>query len=272
MLSTGFTISAFVALLVVSFVAAEDDCLSGLACRPWSKFAPCSIGGSMNTRFIVERWDNGSVAMPFGESSFCPLVDQNEAFILENTGDYVEPAFWENNQSSTVNNTKIWLYGQGNLNTTNVHEPIAHGSGVLLSYMFPSQGSPEFGTGCSNGELAVASFLMINFTMTNGIYLYKAVPAGDTIDGNPINAGWVSTCDASNQCLFGDAACIGMGGVMNCARCYDQTSVQTAKTRVWAAYYGTDASGRSFVSGQDNPLNFLQYASGSAYTTIANNL
>lgn len=267
MLSKQTLASATLALLI-SLVSAEDLCLSGLACRPWSLHSPCAAGGSMDTRFLIETWSESTALNTYGQSAFCPLVDQNEAFVMTNLTDFIDGAFTEDNVSSSFNNTRIWVYGQGALSPDD-HSPIQDGSGALFSYLFPAQGSPQFGTGCAAGELAVASFLMVNFTMTNGVYLYNH--NGTSINGNPINSGWLPTCDGT-QCLFGDPACIGMGGLMNCARCYDATDVDTAMTRVWAAFYGTDSQGRTFVSGQDNPLNFLQYASGSAYTEIANNL
>jgi hypothetical protein len=225
----------------------------------------------MDLRFVVDTWEGSTVSnYANGQVAFCPLVDTNQAFVLDGVAGYIDGAFGNSNPTSTLNNTNIYVYGQGSVNST--HDPVADGSGAMFSYLFPSAGgdAPQFGSGCADGELAVVSFLMINFTFTNGAYLFEH--NGTAIGGNPINSGWVSTCDAGNKCLFGDQACIGVGSVMNCAKCYNEASLDQASTKVWAAYYGTDASGKTLTSGQDNPLNFLQYASGSAYVAIANNL
>ncbi|CUF84110.1 Hypothetical protein, putative [Bodo saltans] len=262
---------AVVALLLIAFAHAVDDCVASLACRPWNQHVPCTSGASMDLRFVIDTWEGSTNdAYSNGQVAFCPLVDANQAFVLDGVSDYIDGAFLNGNASSTFNNTNIYVYGQGSLDSS--ANPQSDGSGALFSYIFPSAGgdAPQFGSGCGDGELAVVSFLMINFTMTNGAYLYQH--NGTEIGGNPINSGWVSTCDSGNKCLFGDPACIGMGNVMNCAKCYNQASLDQVSTRVWAAYYGTDASGKTYISGQDNPLNFLQYASGSAYIDIANNL
>jgi len=120
--------------------------------------------------------------------------------------------------------------------------------------------------GCpKTAPTAVARFLILNVTMTNGLYKLGGS------DGIPIQTGFDPTCDG-DSCLLGNAdLCIGTAGRKNCAKCYDQATALSMhlNTTIFTAYYGTDNSGRSFKSGTLNPLNFEEFAWEPVYKSVS---
>jgi len=214
----------------------------------------------MELRFLIEQWPGEDNEIDEVAYSFCPVVDQLQAFKLNNTGVNLnlQNSFIDfPTIGARVNETFLSVYGQGSAPN------YTHPSDISWSRVVYANTDA-----CSGDEIAVVSYLSLNFTMSNGDFLYPA----NSNNSQPINVGFVPTCDWSGTCLFdGSSICIGAGNLRNCARCYSNATYVYAHTNIWASYYGTDDHGKPFTSGEDNPLNFKQYSVTSAYSEIANN-
>eukprot|EP00331_Platyophrya_macrostoma_P011539 CAMPEP_0176425096 /NCGR_PEP_ID=MMETSP0127-20121128/11207_1 /TAXON_ID=938130 /ORGANISM="Platyophrya macrostoma, Strain WH" /LENGTH=279 /DNA_ID=CAMNT_0017806235 /DNA_START=37 /DNA_END=876 /DNA_ORIENTATION=- len=266
---------------VVPFALAsgEDACAAAQSCKPWTSNNACVSNGRMTLQIIVDIWpdstDTNSSSSLTDASQvvypFCPVVDQFQGFRLEGAGQYSLNAL-VTNPLSTLTTTNISVKGLATAEE-NFEFPASQGAGqTTFTYLFNvlSDSSSEFGSGCTSGQVGVVSVLMLNFTMTNGVYTYGTV--NGSTSGSPVNNGFVPTCQ-SGQCLFGDSACVGPPGAQNCARCFSATdNIAALDLKIWASYYGSDSNGRTFTSNQDNPLNYLQYATQSAYSTLTSTL
>eukprot|EP00388_Colpodella_angusta_P000420 GDKJ01001507.1.p1 GENE.GDKJ01001507.1~~GDKJ01001507.1.p1 ORF type:complete len:223 (-),score=10.41 GDKJ01001507.1:48-671(-) len=204
----------------------------------------------MNLIFGMTTNDHRVQSFPF-----CPNADELQAFSLNST------AFW-GGLASAPNNASLGVYGMGGLPAEQMPTPDMDSS-VLALTRHPS---------CSNGNgtdlFAVATFLVLNITMTKGSYYYT--PAESV---QPIQSGFVPTC-SGGVCQFdADAMCIGVGGMQNCAKCVKTDSDMAQwKLNIWTSYYGTDVNGKRFLSGSSNPLNFRQYATDALWGDLRNDI
>lgn len=249
---------ALMALAVVAFDP-NNQCRQGVACQPWNPASRCEINGRMELQFLLQQWPGNDNVLDEVAYSFCPVVDQLQAYKLNNTGNNLNlgNAFIDfPTVGPRVNETFLRVYGQG----------------AAPNYTHPDDRSWSRVTyasanGCPGDQIAVVSYLSLNFTMSKGDYLYPT----DSNNSQPINVGFAPTCDWAGYCLFDDSSiCIGAGNLRNCARCYTNATYVYAHTNIWASYYGTDDQGKPFTSGEDNPLNFKQYTVTSAYDVLAN--
>lgn len=244
-----------ICLVILFTTALANECDDGSSCTPYGgggnySGRACAIGKRMNLVFGVKTF--GGVEQSF---AFCPKTDQLQAFALNNTG------FW-NTIAKAPENATIGVYGMGGAPMEQMPTPEMDGS-VLAFTRHPS---------CNDGNgtnyFAAATFLVLNITMTKGSYYYT--PA-DSVQ--PIQSGFVPTCN-SGVCEFdSDALCIGVGRMQNCAKCVRTDAEMTQwRLNIWASYYGTDVNGKRFLSGGSNPLNFRQFATDSLWGNLRNEI
>lgn len=258
-------------LAVQVVVRAEDnDCNLGLACQPWNPLTKCKREARMDSKFLVDHWPSNYVeVVQQAVYSFCPVIDQAQAFYLVNSSDHAMNAF---NDTYSLNTTYITANGFSAY--PNVTTPTSDNSRVVFAHYVQDPKTDSIVTGCAEGQVAVATFLMLNYTMSNGDFQYDL--GVNMTSAAPINSGFMPTCDAQNVCLFQNqnfgSACLGEGSAKNCARCLDSNTTVKLTTVVWGAYYGTDEGGRALTSGQSNPLNFKQFSATSTYENFANSV
>ena len=250
-------------LVLVTFVALADDCSSGSACRPWGNGSSCAIDGRMDLRFFINipsdsnYTDGSGVTQSQVTYAFCPKVDELQAFQLQKGAVYGAARYSYNGTdinpqgfTQTSPNTTIQVFGMGS--PPFVQIPSLNDWSTAIFYQ---------NTSACGGGPAIVNFLVLNITMKNGNYA----------NNNFAQIGFIPTCDWDNKCLVGSSSlCIGTDKKMNCAQCATTVSdLWTLKTSVWSSYYGTDKNGKTFKSGSNNPLNFRQFSSGSAFDEVS---
>ena len=198
------------ALLVVvalsTFVAADVKCS---ACKPYFTNA-CKRGDSMDLRFMLDIF-KGNIASgspanapPQKIYAFCPKVDKLQAFQLNKAGilmayDNVTNALATN----VTNSSHLKVYGMGSSSAPSVLTPTA----ACDSDVVVMERTEKCG-----GDYAMTTFLMLNVTMTNG--LYERVAGFD----QAVQVGFEPTCK-EGKCTMGDGICIGKSADrQNCAR------------------------------------------------------
>jgi hypothetical protein len=237
-------------------------------CKPWHPSMPCDIGKQMVTKimadvnpaYVDETPYNGTSYVTYG---FCQEVDELQALHISG---FINDTMLSDTGSFGPNATAyLRMYGLG---------AAANGPPAVIP-QFPGDTDSSTAvlawadpTVCPGG-IAVANFLVLNITLKDGFIHYRD-------NGSPLFTGFQSTC-SGGVCLFGPSGpeypCIGNGQSSNCARClYNTTNLQNLTVSVWVSYYGTDASGTPMTSGQENPLNFREFAMNSAYDSLANDV
>ncbi|RNF25155.1 uncharacterized protein Tco025E_02303 [Trypanosoma conorhini] len=225
---------AVVACLIASAGAQGSACTSGSACQPWGVERRCAVGKRMDLRYGV-RLSHPSAMIAFG---FCPVVDELQAFNLTGTGSLL---------SSLRAGEFAWMsiYGQGSAG--NQTEDLSNA--VLFA---------ETSDACGNGERAVVNFIILRFSMTRGRYTYGSNTS------YPTSSGFEPTCDSRGYCPYDSGSvCVGLPGKKNCAKCLAGDALKKAQTTVWVSYYGTDADGAVFTSGESNPAEFQRFSMGA---------
>lgn len=196
------------------------------------------------------------------------------------------------------------VYGFGNTNSTLLPQPQISIGSVLAAV----NGSL---TTCGGSDtIAVVSTLMLNIGFDGGSFNYVASsPTGlqptlnpyynmkSCLSGKvppdgvsycntsimvdlpsntkqPAKTGFESTCQ-NGKCIFDSTAiCIeDDNGLSNCGYCYSEAGdTFNANIQVWVAYFGTDSSGTSMISGGSSPLRYNDFASGSVGEKIKDKL
>lgn len=256
-------------------IAVTLPCTTATACYPWSgKGSGCVRGGYMSLRFtsnaIPENGKNISgIEDPVTNFTyaFCPKVDELQAFNLTNfTQEAVvhtnaQTGKWE--FSTSTENTYISAIGFGNQTLRTIPPDSSDGRALVVDR------NP--GAVCKTGEIGVVSFLVLNVSMSGGVFRYLA--GHEQPPGN----AFFPTCDSSDICsVDGDQRCFGdFPGKKMCGTCYDATKaadVALLTMQIWVSYYGTDANGRLMRSGASNPMNFRKYSLGGVYNTLINSV
>ena len=222
---------------------------------------PCSVGDNINVKVMADVNPAAVDQYPYNNISyvtygFCPVVDDLEALHVKG---FVNDTML-NDTGIFGSNTTVYLrmYGLGSSSSVQLPVDTDAASAVLAQAGI-----------CGDGEIAIVNFLVLNITMKDGLIHYR-----DNL--TPLFTGFQSTCQGG-VCLFGPAGsqhpCIGNGQSSNCAQCYaNTTNLQNFTVSIWTSFYGTDKDGTPFTSGEDNPLNFRQFALDSAYDSIANDV
>jgi hypothetical protein len=245
------------------------------ACYPWSDKGPaCARGNRMNLRFQSNSAPENGVTRSgvpgnFTDMTyaFCPVVDELQAFNLTNftrlVGVYQDGAgVWR--QATSVNKSYLSAIGFGN-QTSRTLPPLTSQGKVLI--MDNTVNNPCIGSGSTDAPIGFVSFLVLNVSMSNGLFTYLAGHE------NPPGNGFVATCTENDVCqidpkqkCFGDYP-----GRKMCGKCY-ATAADLAKEtmQVWVSYYGTDVNGRTLRSGASNPMNFLKYSLVDVFSAVEN--
>ena len=275
--------------VVASATSSVSQCEQQQACKPYPSYysngqaAPkCAKGDRMDLRFMLEipysRWYQKSlepgvnvhypervnisgttidypVAWPY---FFCPIVDELQAFTLYNASQLTSTGYY-NDTWTTLNSTRLSVYGMGNKGSPRVPEDYDDSSVMIY------QNTSLCGNVNGSAFPAIVDFLVLNITMTTGEYLYK--PSFE----QAIQVGFEPTCDSGDICKLGSGVCIGdKPGRKNCAKCmYKPDDVKNAHLKVWTSYYGTDKNGRAFLSGSSNPLAFKQFSATPIFDAVA---
>jgi hypothetical protein len=191
--------------------------------------------------------------------SFCPTVDQLQAFNLSESATWAAGDIAIQNLTQLSNQSYLRFVGVSN-DATLVPTDASWGSALIYDGNVDSKL-------CSSGK-AVASFLVLNITLNNGIYRTTSTFS------EPVQVGFQPTCTDDNVCLFDpDLTCIGAAGKKNCATCVHQYSdLVRDQVQVFASYYGTDANGRTLQSGSENPLNFRQLSADAVFAKVRDSI
>ena len=247
------TLPVFTVMVLCVLAAPKNACQSDLGCQPWVGGRACQIGQQMDIRLFVNVPNQTNPTV----FSFCPYVDQLQAYQLNGTGS----SFSDGTTFTVFNRSYLSVYGQGSL----IADRTMPQDGDFSRIVYADEHA------CGNSShVAVVTYAMVNFTMVGGYYQYPYAP--NQTRAMPINVGFTPTC-SGGSCLFDSAQiCIGPSNLQNCAKCYSPNTIEIAQTHVWASYYGTDSAGAAFTSGQDNPLNFQQFSTNGVYSTVANAL
>jgi hypothetical protein len=258
------------ATLALGAVLAVAQCPGG-GCQPWTG-VPCArsdqwhyVNFKARQRYnSTEGWMLSSDAATYG---FKPSIDQLQAFRLEgfvhNVSGWLGTTSFSGNFTPTVPTptrpveVAITLDNAGNVSMPS-YPLIDHDTTVTAA---------EVSDVCGPGHVALASFLVVNITMTDGVYKW----AGSNIP--PIQVGFDPTCK-EGSCVLGSGHCIGRPGRQNCAKCIPAVDVlnRAHKIDVWMAYYGSDSNGRSFRSGSENPLNFEEFAFDPVFNSVVDSI
>jgi hypothetical protein len=265
------------ALALTFSTAASQMCPQG-GCQPWAG-SSCKKGTDYNLIFNIapEVLSNGSRALGLNTIKFAyrPVVDQLQAFTLQdapvNASSYMGtiasntttlPFVPYTTTPDSINRTYVYFQGAGEVTDPNLF-PLIDGDSSALFMELGGDGRT-----CPGNQIAIADFLVFNVTMTDGIFKWGS--AGEP----PIQVGFDPTCDGDSCLLDANKKCMGLrAGRKNCARCinYDQLVGET-KINVFLSYYGTDSSGRAFVSGAENPLKFEQFSFNPVFGTVFNDI
>jgi len=258
-----------VALLVVFAVAMTLFCVTATVtaqctkgCEPWYQSPACTVGQTMKVIFTIDvAPENANVAGTNNTVaySFCPKVDQLQAFSLNGSSALAGGNLVNSTLSATANQSYLHLLGATGNAGTEIPVQASYGAALI------------FATGldtsmCQSG-MAVASMLVLNFTMTDGMYRMTSS------FGAPIQVGFMPTCTDSNNCAMGGTVCLGLPGFKNCGTCVNSfADLEANPIQVFASYYGTDSNGRTLTSGTENPLNFRALAADSVFNTVKNSV
>lgn len=248
------------------------DCSVKKACHPWLPSGPsCARGWNMNLQFYLDLAPENYVNnfSPYYNLSevtyaFCPRVDEIQAFNLSNAFKLAGLFY---NDTVKVNNTTI--QGQNLILSENLEVGYLsiYGMGDVSDVYFPSPNTSYGSTGvifnttdCNDGEFGIVNFLVVNITMKNGRYIYGS-------NNMSIKTGFSPTCNGHDMCTIDPAMkCFGESGKKNCGTCVgDTVEISNTTLQVWVSYYGTDSSGRKFMSGASNPLNYRAFSGGGMY-------
>jgi hypothetical protein len=248
------------------------DCSVRKACHPWLQSGPaCARGWNMNLQFFLDLAPENHVVdfSPVYNLSevtyaFCPRVDEIQAFNLTNAfklaGTFYNDSVKIDNK--TIQGKNLMLSEQLEVGYLSVY-----GMGDVSDIYFPNPNTSYGSVGvifnttdCNDGEFGIVNFLVVNITMKNGKYIYG-------YDNMTIKTGFSPTCNAQNMCTVDPSMkCLGEPGKANCGMCVsDPEIIANTILQVWVSYYGTDSSGRKFMSGASNPLNYRAFSGGGMY-------
>lgn len=259
---------------------ADSQCTNG--CEPWNAAMSCTIGSYMRLPFVLDISKENSQNIFNGNKQqvgygFCPQVDQLQAFTLPDAAGWAAGDFKSGNATSAINTADL---GDGSSSTpaflrifgavgfqdtkTNIPKDSYSSSAMIFD---PAQTCT---TALGEPGVYIASFLVINFTMSNG--QYRMVSSFD----QSVQVGFQPSCDATDTCQVSpDQYCLGNStGNKNCATCVAQTvaDLNNTQIQVFASYYGTDATGRKMQSGSSNPLNFLALSSSGVFNKLKDDI
>jgi hypothetical protein len=271
-LATAALLVVVVAASVVAALAAAGvvtTCSTSRACRPWNPTAACAIGNRMRLPLVVDASDE-NVADMLGNGTqdqvvygFCPQVDQLQAFLMPNSSVWAAGAF--RTQSLTAGNTSTYvrIFGAVGADDPDFVPSSKYDASALLF-------DPNQPCRAANGRrgFLLANFLVINFTLTNGLYrLLPSFSQAVQVGFQPTCSGGVCNIDTKMQCMGGPS------GVQNCAVCVTSFDDLVANpVQIFASYYGTDSNGRRFASGASNPLNFVALSSQGVFNSVRNDV
>eukprot|EP00758_Cryptobia_borreli_P003573 Tbor_TRINITY_DN3839_c0_g1::TRINITY_DN3839_c0_g1_i1::g.5677::m.5677 len=252
----------------------EIKCSRLEACYPFDNKngQSCTKGDRINLRFGIDmapenKYTSRGVENTQGTYASCPIVDELQAFSLNNAGMYSSLALppklpTKVNETISLPFTKspdAWLRAYGFGGSDNIIIPNASTSTGAVLIMTKDGGCPK-------GQVAFVRFLILSVTMKLGRFVYTDQ------QNQPLGVGFTPTCDSNTCLLDGSLRCIGPSDRKNCAVCMTPSEVFYTNIQVWASYDGTDGGGRQFTSGASNPLNFRAFAGSGVYNTVASSL
>lgn len=223
---------------------------------PYSRASNNGINGTAGSSSAAETLFG--ISRPF---YFCPVVDELQAFKLNQSARLValnRDGVTFSNYPRTANLTVIGMQYKTN---PSIIPELWQDSTVTV---YEANSSACGGTGA-----AVATFLVLNITVNQGVYTY-----GSGAEAQPIGAGFTPTCVDDNCLTNPSAVCIGPKGRKNCATCYSRPSDvgATDSLTIWASYYGTDSNGRVMTSGGSNPLAFTQFSATPIFKSVSDEI
>jgi hypothetical protein len=243
-------------------------------CKPWLT-SGCNVGSQMKLIFALDKAQEnynvtvGNRTVERVSYRFCPIVDQFEAFNLNLAG-VIAATNRSGNQpghpavTSFFEPSYVSAYGFGTSSDTTNFTNLTDSTVVLAK---------RDATLCpSTKPIAFTPFLILNITLKSGLFNYV------TNFDQAIQTGFAPTCNADDLCLMtgggSDYVCLGnTPGKKNCAKCVgDNDDATNWNTAVFAAFFGTDASGRRLMSGSSSPLAFQQFAAAPFITSAVNKI
>jgi hypothetical protein len=250
--------------------AAKPPCNTRTACYPFAANGlPCDRSGRMNLRLVLqlspeERLSNVSAVT----YAMCPYVDEFQALNLSNAlrlagtsrttirDPLTSQQLNVTQVSPTVQASFLSIYGMTNSSNRTLPELGSFGSVMIIDNITDA---------CPLGAVGAVNFLILNFTLRNGKYVYDAgLPT-------PVGSGFKFTCDSSDVCLLDPTLkCFGLRlGERNCGQCVSNgDDLGAMKLQVWTSYYGTDSQGRNLRSGGTNPLNYRAFSGGGLFASM----
>jgi hypothetical protein len=246
---------AVVALSVA--VVAADKCQG--ACEPYFAGA-CKRGSVMDLRFMVDTppapGANANTTAAQIVYGFCAKVDDLSAFTLKTAAVMAGRDNATGTFNAKYNVSHLKVFGMGSSSSVLTPTVGADSDVVLLQ-----------NTSACGGRPALASFLMLNITMTNGLYKHAAG------FNQAIQVGFDPTCK-DGKCTMGTGVCVGDDtSKQMCSKCVsDVKELEDMPVHIWTSYYGTDSAGRAMKSGTLNPLRFRQFANSGLEDDVQNSV
>ena len=260
-------------LFCICYAATNSvDCSRSQACYPWDLgIGPyCGRGNKINLRFTVDLAPENyykaynttpPTVMTTASYGFCPVVDELQAFNLS-----AAPILAGMQLDNTTSHTNV-TSSRFSLNMTEAYV-YAYGFGGIDSVLFPnsstSTGAVQIAANLSscNGIL-LTTFLVLAVTLDKGKFKYTS----DQL--NPLGSQFQSTCTGGVCSMDSKQKCIGNGLTSNCAKCFtNPADLANATVQIWVSYYGTDTTGRTLLSGSNNPLNFQQFSQSGVWNNL----
>lgn len=274
----GVVAASAVFLQLVEAEPSGLNCRTG--CKPWLQNPACAIGDPMKLRLILDTTlenqefklkgmnqtnssDGAKIPQWQVGWGFCPTVDQLQAFQLTDSARWVAGSFKEPGAVTADKGTKyLRVFGAVGLTTKGLIPPNEFDSAVVISD--PSAAANT----CNGGKgVLIADFLVLNFTMDNGVY--RMVSSFE----QSVQVGFKPTCDDTGCMVDPSKGCIGPPGRQNCASCVSSAEdFDNRPIQVFAAYYGKDSEGRRMQSGASNPLNFRKMAETGVFSAVQSDL
>lgn len=266
----------------------DPQCVNG--CQPWNALMACTIGKEMRLPLVLDISRENAQNVFNGQKNqigygYCPQVDQLQAFSLPEAAGWAAGDFRNGNftadtaaaddgsgsgsgSSTDAPAAYLRIFGAVGFQDTKTNIPKNTYSSSAVIF------DPKQSCTTANNEdgFLVATFLVINFTMTNGEY--RMISSFD----QSVQVGFEPTCDSTDTCQISSSQpCLGnTTGNKNCAVCVARSggvaALNNTQIQVFASYYGTDANGRKMQSGSSNPLNFLALSSTGVFNKLKSDI